>query len=542
MKNKISKLAAGLLFAILTISCSSGELTGNAFEDQFADVSAAKTPYRNSVSDSKWQDQIIYFIFTDRFVNGDKSNDANVRANDPWAYHGGDLQGVINKLDYIKDLGATTIWITPPMDNRDNGFRADFGGGHFQEIWGYHGYWTKNFYAVDEHLGSMAKMQELVSKAHAKGIKVLIDIVVNHLDYDHEFAKDKNNPQGKYYKWLHHHGVIKNYDDPWWVENGELAELPDVDQDNSEAANYLLDASKWWIKQTGADGFRLDTVKHVGHEFWKKFAREIHQYAGNDFLLLGEVYDGRPEINASYIRDGLNSTFDFPFYYAIKDVFGHGKSMRQLASLFERDNVYPNPNMMSPFIDNHDVPRFLHEAGNNGVEKLKMAMAFIMTVRGIPTIYYGTEIALPGGADPDNRRDMVWGNKNVGVTNYLKQLTSIRKSYVAMRQGSQLEMWQDDQIFSFLRTTGNPEEEVITVLNNSDGNQTRTIQLRAESKMANGTVLTNLMGSDNVSVNNRSITFTIGPKETKIFASAKNIKNSLKKNTVVKPVTPTKRK
>jgi len=356
MKKNTAKFLTTFLLTAISIGCASNNNI-NAFEG-FNKIEALNSgKNKNASRQSVWQDQIIYFIFTDRFANGDRKNDFNVKPGDPWAYHGGDLQGVIDKLDYIKDLGATTIWITPPMDNRDNAFKADFGGGKMQEIWGYHGYWTKNFYAVDEHLGSMAKMKELVNKAHEKGIKVLLDIVFNHLDYDHEFAKDRKNPNGKYYQWFNHNGKIQDseWNDPWKVENGDLAELPDLNQKNEEVYRYLLDASKWWIKQTGADGFRLDTVKHVGHDFWKRYARDIKAFAGPDFLLLGEVYDGRPEVNASYIKDGLDSTFDFPFYYAIKDVFGQEKSMRQIGKLFEKDSVYPNPQMLSPFIDNHDV-------------------------------------------------------------------------------------------------------------------------------------------------------------------------------------------
>lgn len=530
MKKNVKNLIAGLITSILTISCASQ--VDNAFSNQNELIEAQAR--KNTISkNSFWKDQIIYFIFTDRFSNGDKKNDFNVK-NEPWAYHGGDFQGIINKLDYIKDLGATTIWITPPMDNRDTAFKADFGGGKMQDIWGYHGYWFKDFYAVDEHLGDMAKMRELINKAHSKGIKVLLDIVMNHLDYDHPFAKNKNNPQDKYHKWFNHHGKINDQDwsNPWKVEHGELAELPDLDQTNPEVYDYLLKASKWWITEAKPDGFRIDTIKHVGHDFWKKYSRDIHSFAGDDFLLLGEVYDGYPETNASYIKDGLDSTFDFPFYYAIKDVFGQGKSARQLAKLFDKDDVYPDASMLSPFIDNHDVPRFLHDAGNNGVNKLKLAMAFIMTMRGIPTIYYGTEVALQGGADPDNRRDMPWSTKNTNLTDYLKKLTSTRKNYESLRRGKQLEMWQDDQIFSFLRTTGDPNGEVITVINNSEQQQTRTIQIRTESKMQNGTQLRNVLANDGLTVNDRKITVSLAPKEAKVFVvgSAKNnIKNPSKK-------------
>lgn len=514
----MKKLLVSFIISALSLSCASTGSDINILEDM-DQVSSLATKKVNS----KWQNQIIYFVLTDRFSNGDKNNDFNVNTKDPWAYHGGDLQGIINKLDYIKDLGATSIWITPPMDNRDNAFKADFGGGKYQNIWGYHGYWTKNFYAVDEHLGDMKKMKEFVQKAHSKGIKVIIDIVMNHLDYDHEFAKGKNNPNNKYYNWFNHNGKIEDneWNNPWKVENGELAELPDLNQNNSEVKNYLLDATKWWIKETGCDGLRLDTVKHVGHKFWKEFSKEIYNFAGEDFLLLGEVYDPKQEVMASYLNAGLNSVFDFPLYYVIKNTLGQNGNMRDLAKFFEKDYLYPNPNMLSPFIDNHDIPRFVTEAGSNSTNKLKLAMALIMTIRGIPTVYYGTEIALQGGADPDNRRDMPWDNRNAELKNYLKKLTSIRKSNPVLYTGKQLEMWQDENIFGYLRTNGDPSSEIITVINNSDSKQTRNIQIRAESKMQNETILTNLLGNDTVKVENKRINVELNPKEAKIFKVSK---------------------
>lgn len=524
----MKKILAGLLVSFLTIGCASNIGVASSGDD-LTSIESAKNSTKNK--NSFWQDQIIYFAVSDRFSNGDKTNDSNVKANDPWAYHGGDLQGLINKLDYIKDLGATTIWITPPMDNRDEAFKADFGGGHMQDMWGYHGYWFKDFFAVDEHLGTMPKLQEFITKAHSKGIKVLLDIVMNHVDYNHPFAVDKNNPQGKYYNWFHHDGKINDneWSNQWKVEHGELAELPDLNQDNPEVYNYLLKASKWWIDQTKADGFRIDTIKHVGHDFWKKYSHEIHQYAGNDFMLLGEVYEPAPNSVANYINDGLDSAFDFPLYYTIKSVFGQGQSMKNLANFFQNDKYYPNPNMVSPFIDNHDVPRFLSEAGSNGTAKLKSALSMIMTVRGIPTVYYGTEIGLNGGADPDNRRDMNWSSKNSDLTNYMKTLTSIRAKYIALRRGAQLEMWQDDQIFAYLRSTGNASEDVITAINNSEQAQTRVMKIRAESSMQDGTALYNLLGNDSATVANRTISVTLAPRETKIFATTKFSKNSIKK-------------
>jgi alpha-amylase len=489
-------------------------------------ATAAARPVGGPTTDRKnpgrvWQDEIIYFIFTDRFANGDRTNDFNVQMNQPWAYHGGDLQGIINQLDYIKGLGATAIWITPVIDNRDNAFVADFGGGRKQEIWGYHGYWFKDFYAIDEHLGDMNKMRELVQKSHQKGIKVLLDVVANHTDYDHPFARERKNPASKYNKWFNQHGVIKDFNDQWWVENGELAELPDLDQSNPEVSRYVIDSMKWWVKQTGVDGFRIDTVKHVPRAFWQQFNREMRAFAGDDFLLLGEIYDGRPEFMAPYQKEGMHSAFDFPLYYAFKDAFGQGQSMRRFGEVFGKDGLYADATMLSPFIDNHDVARFIHDAGNDGRRKLMLSLAMLMTIRGLPMLYYGTEVALPGGNDPDNRRDMVFG-RDQQMLNWVKTLTGIRKQQRALRRGSQLEMWQDDQVYGFTRLTEVANEEVMAFFNNSDQPQTRRVPLRAESPLkATQSRLVNLLNAqDSVTVQGGAIQITVPPKSAAIYRVA----------------------
>ncbi len=521
-------LGAGLSTALILSSCSAVQANPPIplrrapalLTQQSANSTSRSTDLRSP--GRIWQDEIIYFIFTDRFANGNRNNDFNVKANDPWAYHGGDLDGVIQKLDYIKDLGATAIWITPVIDNRDEAFVADFGNGHKQEIWGYHGYWFKDFYKVDEHLGDMNKMRQLVQAAHQKGIKVLLDVVVNHVDYDHPFAVDRKNPASKYHKWFNQHGVIKNWDDQWWVENGELAELPDLDQSNPETARYLIDSMKWWAKQSGVDGFRIDTVKHVPRSFWKQFNQEMRQAEGDDFLLLGEIYTPSPEFQAPYQREGMHTAFDFPLYYAIKDAFGGGQSMRRLGDIFGKDQVYPNAGLLSPFIDNHDVPRFIHEARDRKKERLMLSMAFLMTIRGMPMLYYGTEVGLAGGADPDNRRDMQF-NQDPQLRQYLKSLTQMRQSQRALRRGQQLEMWQDDQVYGFSRMTEKVDEEVIAFFNNSSQPQTRRVQIRAESPLKNSsTALINLLNAqDRIQIENGQITVTVPPMGQAIYGVAK---------------------
>jgi alpha-amylase len=485
-----------------------------------ANVRAASNSTNLRSTGRVWQDEVIYFVFTDRFANGDRSNDFNVQ-NNPWAYHGGDLQGVINKLDYIKDLGATAIWLTPIIDNRDNGFVADFGGGHKQEIWGYHGYWFKDFYKVDEHLGDMNTVKRLVSEAHKRGIKILLDIVANHTDYDHPFAKERSNPGSKYHSWFNKHGVIKDWNNQWWVENGELAELPDLDQNNPEVAKYVIDNMKWWITQTGVDGFRIDTVKHVPRSFWQKFNQEIRSFAGNDFLLLGEIYTGFPEFQAPYLKEGMHSAFDFPLYYAIKDALGGGQSMRRLGEIFDKDGVYPDASLLSPFVDNHDVPRFVHEASGDKRKKLMLSVAFIMSIRGLPMLYYGTEVGLPGGADPDNRRDMEFSRDN-GMREYVKALTTIRKQNRALRRGRQLEMWKDEQVYGFSRLTEVANEEVMAFFNNSEQPQTRRVPIRAESPLKSSQAqMQNLLNpQERVQIQGGFIQVTVPPLSASIYRVA----------------------
>ena len=275
-----------------------------------------------------WNDEIIYFVLTDRFLNGDTGNDFNTDKTNIKAYHGGDLQGVIDKLDYLKNLGTTTIWLSPVVDNRDKDF---FGN------WGYHGYWAKDLYKVDEHLGTIEKFKELVNKAHSKGIKILLDIVLNHVDYDHPIAIERHSPQNKYYSWFHHSGNVADWNNQWWLENGELGGLPDFDQSNPEVVKYLTDFSGWWIKNTGIDGFRVDTVKHVQKDFWRTFTNEMHNYAGRNFFLLGEVLNGNVDYCSEYSHTGFDSIFDFPLYYAINRALRSGQSMKEFSDVFSQD-------------------------------------------------------------------------------------------------------------------------------------------------------------------------------------------------------------
>lgn len=499
MTRRLPRFALALALGLSVIGC--GSLPGIS-SDSEASLAAQKS---RSASLDAWKDEVIYFVLLDRFHNGNRQNDFNVQPQNPTGYHGGDLDGLIAKLPYLDGLGVTTLWISPIVDN-DDGELAKTG------LWGFHGYWAKDFEKVDEHLGDVAKVKELLDKAHARGMKVMLDIVANHGGYEY---KHRDDP--RYKGWFNQHGNIQNWDDQWWLENGSLYGLPDFNQQNPEARKYLIDVWAKWAK-LGFDGFRVDTVKHVPKEFWADFNTQIAQRTRPDFLLLGEVLHGDVGYVADYQRRGkFHSLFDFPLYYTLTDVFAKGASMRRLGDRFAQDAAYPNAELLSPFLDNHDVPRFLSQAGGD-LGKLKLALACVLTVRGIPSLYYGTEVGMTGKGEPENRQDMAWG-KNPELTRYVQQLLKIRKDTVALRRGKQLEMWQDDAIYAYGRLTA--QEEAIVVLNNDGGRQEREIPLRAESRLKDGTQLVDRLSGEKVVVSQRKIRVTLPGKGALILSPSK---------------------
>lgn len=489
--------ALSLLLASLLTACS---LPGQASKSA---ENPAVTAEGRRASLKSWQDDVIYFALLDRFQDGDRSNNHNVNRSNPTAYHGGDLQGLIDKLDYLQDLGVTTLWISPILDNDDNRLGDT-------DLWGYHGYWTKDFGKVDEHLGTYEKARELVTKAHAKGMKVLLDVVCNHAGYEFP-SKD-----GRYQGWFHTNGNIPNgkWDDPWWSENGSLFGLPDFAQEKPEVANFLTSTYLSWADRLDLDGFRIDALKHVPQSYWKDLISTAHAKKGPGFLTLGEILHGDPNVVSSYQRNAkFDSLFDFPLYYTFDEVFAKGGSMRKLGDRFAQDHLYPDASMLSPFLDNHDVPRFLSQAGGD-LSKLRLALACMLTVRGIPMLYYGTEVGMSGAHEPANRGDMAWG-ANESLRAYTQKLLSIRKATPALQHGKQLEMWQDEDVYAYARQASS--EEAVVVLNNDTRAQSRTIPMRAESQLKDGTRLVDQLTGEAVTVSGRKIQVSMSGKQARIF-------------------------
>lgn len=411
MKNKL--MSAILIFLLLTANLSgcskASKVTGTS-------NSGKKEPYQmkkvqNSGGTFCTHD-LIYFIMQDRFYDGDLTNNVDTDKSNPGTFHGGDIKGIIKKLDYIKSLGTTAIWLTPVFLNAPSG---------------YHGYWIYDFYKIDPHFGTMDDLKTMVSEAHKRNMKVIIDYVVNHTGQNSPWLTD-----GKHNGWFHPKMDIANYDDQKQCENGWLAGLPDLDQSNPDVKKYFMDNSIWFIKNTGIDGMRLDTVKHVPKEFWNEFSYNIKSKYP-EFYLLGEAWSGSIPFIEDYHKVGIDGMIDYPLYFGIKDAFSEFGSTDKLIKTINEHSMYSNPEINGIFIDNHDNKRFITGAGDNGLKRLELALTFIMTYPSIPVVYYGTEIGMEGGNDPDNRRDMEWDKVNSSkVIDFYRNLTNIRNSNPAL--------------------------------------------------------------------------------------------------------------
>lgn len=471
-----------------------------------------------SVSNGFWQAQSIYQIITDRFYDGDPSNNNADGNYDPAGHtgtsvHGGDFKGIEQKLDYIKSLGATAIWISPVVLNA----RGEF-----------HGYAGRDFYKVDPHWGTMADLQHLVQAAHARGILVIDDIIVNHggnlIDSaDPGYPNFKHPPDGYQMRFrnpaiqypppfdlnatnpaitnlFHNHGFIQDYDDVAQLELGELSSLDDLRTETPYVRTQMTKIYEYWIEQAGFDAYRIDTVKHVEMGFWQAWCPAIHEFAAEhhkpNFFLFGEVPHRSDAKCGSYTgamgggEFKLDSVLDYTLYFKIKDVFatatGNTKELEDHYTAVSANYDPAAQKQLVTFLDNHDQPRFLspHYANDN-IDRLKVALVFLHTAQGIPCLYYGTEQAFNGRKDPFDREDMFagqfeWGpssGDNFNMTQPLfllvARLNNFRRLYPAMQTGVQTVLASSSNgpgLFAFTRRLGG--QELIVVFNTANTSQT----------------------------------------------------------------------
>ncbi len=485
-----------------------------------------------------WRNQNIYQIVTDRFFDGDPSNNSllpNYNPSNGGQAHGGDFKGIEKKLDYIKALGATAIWISPVVKNANGD---------------YHGYAATDFYAVNPRMGTMADLQRLVAEAHKRGILVINDVVVNHgstwVDSaDAGWSAFKYPPSGYNLKYnsggqqyaapfdsasltanfgnaglaniFHNNGATANWSDSTQVELGELSSLDDFRTESAYVRQKMQEIWSYWIGAAGFDAYRIDTVKHVEMSFWDQWSPAIRAAAAAadkpNFFQFGEVYDGSDAKVGSYTgakTSGvfkMDSAIDYPLFYQIGSVFGTGTGSTGLIE--NRYNNLTTANYDASALDslilnldNHDQPRFLNASGSS-TARLEVALAFLYTSRGIPSLYYGTEQDFDGGADPWDREDMFDGQfeggpslgDNFNMTGarfkLVAKLNNFRRLYPALRTGTHSNLWSNwsgPGLFAYARRLG--ADEVYVVLNTATTAQ--TIGARPTIHPA-GTVLVNIL-------------------------------------------------
>ena len=462
-------------------------------------------------------DDVIYLIMIDRFANGDRSNDAGDDLQNARAYHGGDLRGIIDRLPYLKELGVTALWLTPWHDNWNGVNQCD-------KPWCpntyYHGYHAIDYYAVEDRFGDLATLQELVAKAHALDLKVIQDQVANHVGSQHPWVNDPPLPN-----WFHgtlanhqlntfrnsvllsphsHPRDVRNVLDGWFSDD-----LPDMNQEEPEVARYEIQNALWWVGVTGIDGIRQDTIQYMPRTFIRDLSLSLHrQYP--KLWMVGEVFERDAAQTAFFIGghtgwDGidtkLDSVFDFALWNTSLSVFTNKLPMRALRDQLKYDAIYPDPAKLTVLANNHDTPRFL-SLKDADVQGAMLHTAFVLSVRGIPQLYYGEEIGMQGGEDPDNRRDFPTRAFDASGRNateremfdWTRDWIRLRRDHSALRRGRLIDLVYDDNVYVFARQDNS--ETVVVGINREDKEREVTVPFRS---------LTPLLGKGRVGTGQASV-------------------------------------
>ncbi|MCP3140404.1 alpha-amylase family glycosyl hydrolase [Pyxidicoccus xibeiensis] len=388
----------------------------------------------------------IYFVMVDRFANGDPRNDGTVDLKDAQAFHGGDLQGVISRLDGLKQLGVRTVWLSPVFQMRTEKF---YGYGAF------HGYWVEDFGKVEPRFGDEALLVRLAEELRRRDMRLVLDVVLNHVGPDTRLVREKPD-------WFHGLGPIDNWDNPRELVMRDVHGLPDLAVEKDEVYQHLLEHSRRWVDAVKPAGYRLDAVKHMPLKFWARYNDDLRAHAGNDFLLLGEMLDGDPVLLARTMAEGRFGTmFDFPLAFALVDVFCRNRSPAHLGAVLFNDRLYPAPGSLVTLVDNHDLPRVMSECGED-VEKVKRALAVQLTARGVPALTYGTEEGLTGKKEPENRGDMRF-TPDHPLRAWISRLLELRRGSGALQGGETLVLAAREDLFAYARVT--PDEAVVIAVN-----------------------------------------------------------------------------
>ncbi len=487
---------------------------------------------------------VIYLLMPDRFANGDPANDniegmlEKANRGNPNGRHGGDLKGISDHLDYIKDLGVTGIWLNPFLENN-------------QPAFSYHGYSITDLYRVDPRYGSNEEFKNLVSKAHSMGLKLVMDMIFNHIGSGHWWMKDPPSDD-----WVHQFSRFtrtnyraSTYMDPYasktdmdLMEKGWFDKtMPDLNQSNPLVETYLTQNSLWWIAFSGIDGIRMDTYPYPEKNMMSRWAKRVGaEFPG--FFIVGEVWYQQEALTAYWAYDKINSdgyqsnlpsVTDFPLSLATHSAFNEPDSwtdgLARFYLILSQDFLYPDPFRNVIFLDNHDLTRFFTQTGMR-LDIYKMALPFILTTRGIPQFYYGTEIVMegdksrgdgylredfPGGWSGDTKNTFTGQNLSMvekEAYTFTKKLLNWRKGKEVIHSGKLKQFIPENNLYVYFRY--NDKESVMVILNNSE-KETRTITRERYPEAMNGFTrgleVISGAGIDDLS------SFTIAPKTAMII-------------------------
>ena len=417
-------------------------------------------------------EDVLYLIMPDRFANGNQENDiikgmkeSTTDRNNLYARHGGDLQGIANHLTYISDLGATAIWLNPTQEN-------DMKEGS------YHGYAITDYYQIDRRFGTNQEFKELVKQAHSQGLKVVMDMIFNHCGNENYLFADK--PSKEWFNFSSNYVQTSfktanvmdihasNYERRIATDGWFASVMPDFNQRNRHVARYLIQNSIWWIEYAGINGIRQDTHPYADFDFMSQWCKEVNEEYPY-FNIVGETWLNSNVQIAYWQKDSkiaapknsyLPTVMDFPLQGLMNQAFDEetgewGGGLYRLYDYLSQDLVYANPMGLLTFLDNHDTSRFAADEDKaNNLTRYKQALAFMLTTRGIPQIYYGTEILMSGNkgnGDGALRRDFPGGWKGDEINafsekgrtalqneafNYTRKLLQWRKGNLAVTKGN----------------------------------------------------------------------------------------------------------
>ena len=470
----------------------------------------------------------IYLIMPDRFANGDPKNDSyrdmnqvGVNRDKMFFRHGGDLAGIIERLDYLEALGVTAIWLNPVLEN-DQPYES------------YHGYAITDHYTVDKRFGSNEDYRRFVDLCHARGMKVVMDIIHNHVGDQHWFIQDLPETD-----WIHQYDSLTRttYRAPTLMDPHAAradralmsdgwfdVHMPDLNQQNPHLANYLTQNNLWWTEYSGHDAYRIDTYAYPDQEFMSDWGKRL-QREHPKLTLYGETWVHGPAVQAWFTEDnnlqaGHNSNLpavtDFQLHYAIEDALQHQQSwtggVAKIYYTLAQDFLYEDPNRNVIFLDNHDKSRFFSVVGED-LNKFKSGIAFMLTMRGIPQMYYGTEILLKNYADPDGkvRQDFPGGWKGDAVNkfepnnlqgderaafDYVQRLATYRKSTPALYAGKLTQFVPENDIYVYFRH--DTDRTIMVVMNTK--NEAQTIDTkRYQERMAGFTKAKDVVSDTEIS-------------------------------------------